>query len=54
MMSWAVTFLIIALIAGILGLTGIAGVAMNIAWLVFVVGLILAIFFFLTGRRPPL
>jgi len=54
MMSWAVTFLIIALIAGILGLTGIAGVAMNIAWLMFVVGLILAIFFFLTGRRPPL
>lgn len=54
MMSWAVTFLIIALIAGILGLTGIAGVAMNIAWIVFVVGLILAIFFFVTGRRPPL
>ncbi|WP_350283771.1 DUF1328 domain-containing protein [Nitrosomonas sp.] len=54
MMSWAVTFLIIALIAGIFGLTGIAGVAMNIAWIVFVVGLILAIFFFVTGRRPPL
>ena len=54
MMSWAVTFLIIALIAGILGLTGIAGVAMNIAWLVLVVGLILAIIYLLTGSRPPL
>ncbi len=54
MIGWAATFLIIALIAGIFGLTGVAGMAMNIAWVVFVVGLILAIFFFVTGRRPPL
>lgn len=54
MIGWAATFLIIALIAGIFGLIGVAGMAMNIAWVVFVVGLILAIFFFVTGRRPPL
>lgn len=54
MMNLAITFLIIALIAGVLGLTGIAGISANIAWILFVVGLILAIVFFVTGRRPPL
>ena len=53
MLSWAVTFLIIALIAGVFGLTGIAGTAVNIAWILFVVGLILAVVTFLFGRRTP-
>jgi uncharacterized membrane protein YtjA (UPF0391 family) len=52
MLGWALTFLIIALIAGALGLSGIAGAATNIAWILFVVGLVVALFFFLTGRRP--
>ena len=39
MIGWAVTFLIIALIAGVLGFSGIAGTAANIAWILFVVGL---------------
>ncbi len=54
MISWAVTFLIIAIVAGVLGLTGIAGVATKIAWILFVVGLILAVVFALLGRRPPI
>ena len=54
MLSWAVTFLVIALIAGVLGFSGIAGTAVNIAWILFVVGLILAIVFGLLGRRPKL
>tara|TARA_R110001583_G_scaffold132517_1_gene284494 strand:+ start:344 stop:508 length:165 start_codon:yes stop_codon:yes gene_type:complete len=54
MIGWAVTFLIIAIIAAALGFSGIAGTAVNIAWILFVVGLVLAIFFFLRGRRPPL
>lgn len=54
MLGWALTFLIIALIAGALGLSGIAGVATNIAWILFVIGLILALIFFISGRRPPL
>lgn len=54
MISWAITFLIIAIIAGVLGLTGIAGVATNIAWILFVVGLVLALVFMLTGRKPPM
>ncbi|HHP7233535.1 MAG TPA: DUF1328 domain-containing protein [Desulfobacterales bacterium] len=53
MIGWAVTFFIIALIAGIFGFTGIAGAAVNIAWILFVVGLILAIIFAFVGRRPP-
>lgn len=54
MISWAVTFLIIAIIAGVLGLSGIAGTATNIAWILFVVGLIFALVFMVTGRKPPL
>lgn len=51
MIGYAITFLIIALIAAVLGLSGIAGVATNIAWILFVVGLIIAIVFALAGRR---
>jgi len=53
MISWAVTFLIIAVIAAILGFTGIAGTAVHIAWILVVVGLVLALVFGLMGRRPP-
>jgi uncharacterized membrane protein YtjA (UPF0391 family) len=51
--SWALTFLIIAIIAGVLGLSGIAGVSTEIAWILFVVGIIVSIVFFIIGRRPP-
>ena len=54
MLGWAATFLIIAIIAGVLGFTSIAGTAVNIAWILFVFGLILAVVFALIGRRPPL
>ena len=53
MISWAVTFFIIALIAGVLGFSGIAGTAVNIAWMLAVIGIILAIVFMVLGRRPP-
>jgi uncharacterized membrane protein YtjA (UPF0391 family) len=51
MIGWAATFLIVALVAAVLGFSGIAGVATNIAWILFVVGLILAVVFALLGRR---
>ena len=50
MIGWALTFLVIAIVAGALGLSGVAGVATNIAWILFVVGLILAVIFALRGR----
>lgn len=53
MISWAITFLVIALIAAVLGFTGIAGTAVHIAWILVVVGVVLAIVFGLLGRRPP-
>ena len=53
MISWAITFFIIALIAAVFGFTGLAGTAVNIAWILAVIGVILAIVFAVTGRRPP-
>ena len=54
MISWAVTFLIIAIIAALLGFSGIAGTAVNIAWALAVIGIILALVFMVMGRRPPI
>lgn len=53
MLPWALLFLVVGLIAGVLGFSGIAGTATHIAWILFVIGLILAVFFMVMGRRPP-
>lgn len=45
MLSWALTFLIVALVAGLIGFSGVTGAAVNIAWILFVVGLVLAVIF---------
>jgi uncharacterized membrane protein YtjA (UPF0391 family) len=41
MLGWALTFLVVALIAGVLGFTTVAGAAMGIAKILFWVFLIL-------------
>jgi len=41
MLSWVVTFLIIALIAGVLGFGGIAGASVEIAKAIFFIAVIL-------------
>lgn len=41
MLGWALTFLVVALIAGVLGFTTVAGAAMGIAKILFFVFLIL-------------
>jgi uncharacterized membrane protein YtjA (UPF0391 family) len=41
MLSWVVTFLIIALIAGLLGFGGIAGTSIEIAKIIFFIAVIL-------------
>jgi uncharacterized membrane protein YtjA (UPF0391 family) len=41
MLSWVVTFLIIALIAGILGFGGLAGASIEIAKIIFFVAIVL-------------
>jgi len=50
MLHYALVFLIVGLIAGLLGLSGIAGAATDIAWILFVVGLVLAVVFYFRGR----
>ena len=52
MISWAVTFFVIALIAAVLGFSGIAGTAVNLAWICAVIGIIFAVVFGVMGRSP--
>lgn len=53
MLSWALTFLVLALVAGIFGATGVAGLSMNIAWILIVVFLVLFVISLIMGRRGP-
>jgi uncharacterized membrane protein YtjA (UPF0391 family) len=43
MLSWVVTFLVVALIAALLGFGGIAGVSIEIAKVVFFIAIILVL-----------
>jgi uncharacterized membrane protein YtjA (UPF0391 family) len=52
MLSWSITFLVVALIAAVLGFGGIAGTAVGIAKILFFVFLVLFAISFLVGRRP--
>ena len=56
MLGWAVTFLIIALVAALLGFGGIARTAVEIANLIFFVAIVLfaisAVIGLLRGRTP--
>jgi len=58
MLGWALTFLVIALIAAVLGFGGIAGTAIEIAKIIFFVAIILflisAVFGLVGGRRAEL
>jgi uncharacterized membrane protein YtjA (UPF0391 family) len=56
MLGWALTFLIVALVAAVLGFGGIAGFAIEIAKIIFYVAIVLfvisALFALLRGRTP--
>jgi len=58
MLGWALTFLVIALIAAVLGFGGIASFAVEIAKIIFFVAIILfvisAVFALIRGRSPTL
>jgi uncharacterized membrane protein YtjA (UPF0391 family) len=58
MLGWALTFLIVALIAAVLGFGGIAGFAVEIAKIIFFVAIILfvisAVVGLMRGRSPTL
>jgi uncharacterized membrane protein YtjA (UPF0391 family) len=57
MLGWALTFLVVALIAAVLGFGGIAGAAVDIAMIIFYIAIILfviaAVVGFMRGRSPP-
>jgi uncharacterized membrane protein YtjA (UPF0391 family) len=53
MLNWAITFLVIALIAAIFGFGILAGTAMEIARIIFFVFIVLFIISFFTGRKTP-
>lgn len=51
MLSWALTFLIIALIAGLFGFGLVGGMAYGAAKIFFFIFLVLAVVSLITGRR---
>jgi uncharacterized membrane protein YtjA (UPF0391 family) len=56
MLRWALTFLVIALIAGALGMFRVEFLSGEIAWILFVVFLIMAVVSMVVGRSsgPPI
>lgn len=50
MIGWAITFLVIALIAAVLGFGGIAGTAVGIAKIIFFVAIVLFVLSLIFGR----
>lgn len=58
MLSWALTFLIVALIAAVFGFGGIAASAVGIAQVLFFIFIVLflvsLLYHLMTGRRPPM
>ena len=51
MLYYALVFLVLGLVAGALGVSGVAAVASQIAWVLFVIGLVLMLVHFISGRR---
>jgi uncharacterized membrane protein YtjA (UPF0391 family) len=51
MLYYALIFLVLGLVAGALGASGVAAVASQIAWVLFVIGIILLFVHLLAGRR---
>ena len=54
MLYYALVFLIVGLIAGALGIYGVAGMATQIAWVLFLVGIVFLIIHLVSGTRRPI
>jgi len=54
MLYYALAFLVVGLIAGALNLAGVAAIAVQISWILFVIGIVLLVIHLVTGRstRP--
>jgi uncharacterized membrane protein YtjA (UPF0391 family) len=53
MLYYALVFLLVGLVAAALGLAGVAGVAIQISWILFVIGIVLLVIHLLRGHTPP-
>jgi uncharacterized membrane protein YtjA (UPF0391 family) len=54
MLYYALIFLVVGLIAGALGIYGVAGVASQIAWVLFLIGIVFLIIHLISGSRRPI
>ena len=54
MLRYALIFLVVALLAAAFGFSGVEGLALQIAWILFVVFLVLFVVTLITGRRVRL
>ena len=50
MLYYALVFLIVGLIAGVLNLAGVSAVAVQISWVLFIIGVVLVAIHVVTGR----
>lgn len=50
MFHYALAFLVAGLIAGVMNLAGVSTVAVQISWMLFVIGIVLFVIHLITGR----
>ncbi|PYR35190.1 MAG: DUF1328 domain-containing protein [Acidobacteria bacterium] len=50
MLYYALMFLVVGLVAGALGISGVAAVASQIAWILFLIGVVLLVVHLIAGR----
>lgn len=50
MLYYALIFLVVGVIAGVLNLAGVSAVAVQISWVLFLVGIVLLVIHLVTGR----
>lgn len=51
LLYFALMFLVVGLIAGALNVAGVAAIAVQISWILFVIGIVLIVIHLVTGRR---
>jgi uncharacterized membrane protein YtjA (UPF0391 family) len=53
MLYYSLVFLVVGLLAGALGIAGVAAVASQIAWVLFLIGIVLLVMHVAGGQRTP-
>jgi uncharacterized membrane protein YtjA (UPF0391 family) len=54
MLYYALVFLVVGLIAGALGVYGVAAIASQIAWVLFLIGIVLLVVHLISGSRSAI